>query len=83
MNTEGNDQGLIVTSSSYGTKEAVTKASGNQEQVTSSLQDVRPGCHLNIKRSCLPVLCGMEIHIHAIHVYSMPTQLHPRGIFGM
>ena len=31
MNTEGNDQGLIVTSSSYGTQEAVTKASGNME----------------------------------------------------
>ena len=83
MNTEGNDQGLIVTSSSYGTQEAVTKASGNMEQVTSSLQNVRPGCHLNIKRPCLPVLCGMELHIHAIHVYNMPTQLHPRGIFGM
>ena len=83
MNTEGNDQGLIVTSSSYGTQEAVTKAAGNQEQVTSSLQDVRPGCHLNIKRPCLPVLCGIELHIHAIHVYNMPTQLHPCGIFGM
>ena len=59
MNTEGNDQDLVVTSSSYGTKEAVTKSSDNQEQITFSLQDVCPGRHMNIKRLCLPVLCGM------------------------
>ena len=47
IDTEGNDQCLTVTSSAYATREP--KASDNQEQVTSSLQDVRPGRHLNIK----------------------------------
>ena len=84
MNTEGNDQGLTVMSSSYGTQKAnhlCHKASDNQEQVTPSIQDVHPGRHLKIQRPCSPVLCGRYLHIHAVHIYNMPTQLHP-SVFG-